>query len=200
MEPQTSPSERQWFRDDVINVLNVGKYQERKNHHLFLQAIARISERHQVRATIVGECTTVDHRREFERVKKLRSTLGLDHIVRLKANVAYWDVQKEYTTHDVFVLPSRDEPAGIVLLEAMAHSMPVICSESCGLKACVRSGGNGYVFRTDDSEDLEQCLERIIIDRVGLMEMGATSYGIVLSEHSPAGYVKSLVSIAQGNC
>ena len=200
MEPQTAPEQRHWFRDGAINVLSVGKYQERKNHRLFLQVIANLSKKYQVRATIIGECTTADHWREFAEVKNLGESLGLNHSVRLKANMAFWDVQREYATHDVFVLPSRDEPAGISLLEAMSHSMPVVCSESCGLKACVQPGENGYVFITDDADHLEECMERIIRDRTRLMEMGARSYETVLSEHSPARYVENLESIAQRNC
>ena len=195
MEPQTAPAQRQWFRDGAINVLNVGKYQKRKNHRLFLQAIASLSKKYQVRATIIGECTTEEHRREFTEVKELSDSLGIGDRVSLKYNMAFWDVQKEYAMHDVFVLPSRDEPAGISLLEAMAHSMPVLCSESCGLKACVRSGENGYVFRTDDLNDLEECMERIIRDRNRLMEMGARSNELVVSEHSPERYVERLVSL-----
>ena len=195
MEPQTAPGRRQWFRDGVINVLSVGKYQNRKNHRLFLQAIANLSERYQLRATIVGECTTTEHRREFEEVKVFRESLGLGQKVQLKSNLAFWDVQKEYTKHDLFVLPSRDEPAGISLLEAMSHAMPVVCSESCGLKGCVRRGENGYVFRTDDVDHLEECMEQIIVDRIRLTEMGARSYELVLSEHSPERYVEALLTL-----
>ena len=75
IEPQTCPGRRQWFMDGEINVLNVGKYQERKNHRLFLEAIANLSEKYPVRATIIGECTTTEHRSEFAEVKKLHKSL-----------------------------------------------------------------------------------------------------------------------------
>ena len=197
MEPQTAPERRRWFRDGAINVLNVGDYQSRKNHRLFLQALASLSERHRVRATIVGECTTAEHKSEFAALKDFHKSLGLGHKVRLKTNLAFWDVQREYEKHDVFVLPSRDEPAGISLLEAMSHSMPVVCSDSCGLKGCIHPGENGYVFRTDDVDHLEECMERIIDDRVRLVEMGARSHELVVSEHSPERYVRMLESLAR---
>ena len=199
MEPQTTPAQRQWFRGGAINVLSVGKYQTRKNHRLFLQAMASLSKKYQVRATIIGERTPEEHRREFTEVKELSNSLGLGDKVSLKYNMAFWDVQKEYAMHDVFVLPSREEPAGISLLEAMSHSMPVLCSESCGLKPCVRSGENGYVFRTDDVDHLVECMELIISDRGQLMKMGTRSYELVISEHSPASYVQNIVSIATKN-
>lgn len=199
LDPQTAPEQRLWFRDGVINVLNVGKYEVRKNHQLFLKAIANLSGKYPVRATIVGECTTAEHWREMSKLKKLHKTLGIGDKVHFKTNLAYWDVHREYASHDVFVLPSRDEPAGISLLEAMAHSVPAVCSESCGLKACIRPGENGYVFRTDDVNDLTACLESVISDRVRLMEMGARSYEIIISENDPSKYVEQMVAIAGEN-
>ena len=196
MEPQTAPERRQWFQNGVINVLSVGKFEPRKNHRLFLQAVANLSKKYPIRATVIGECTLAEHKHELSAVKELNKLLALGNIVRFESNQSFWEVQVEYAKHDVFVLPSRDEPAGISLLEAMSHSMPVICSDSCGLKGSIRQGENGYVFRTDDANDLERCLERIISDRCRLMEMGATSYEIVVSDNWPAKYAETIVAIA----
>ena len=199
MEPQTSPEMKKWFRDDIINVLCVGSFQPRKNHHLFLQTISSLLKRHQIHATIIGGCTTVEERRELTRVKEFHKSLELGDRVCFKSNLDFWDVQREYANHDLFVLPSRNEPAGISLLEAMAHSLPVICSDSCGLKCRVRPGENGYIFRTDDSDHLEECIERIIQDRTKQVEMGMRSYEIIASEHSPTSYVETLLAVATGN-
>ena len=197
MEPQTAPDQRSWFREDAINVLCIGKFEERKNHRLFLQAIAGLSERYPVRATIIGQCTTGEHRRRVSEIKEFQKSAGLGDRVRIETNMSYWDVQREYEKHDLFVLPSRDEPAAVSPLEAMAHSLPVVCSDSNGTQCYIRPGENGYVFRTDDIDDLRECMERIISDRSRLVEMGARSYELVVSEHSPARYVESLLAIAE---
>ena len=196
MEPLTNPSERQWFRDGAINCICIGAFQPRKNHRLFLQAVARLSDTYPIRATIIGDCVTKEHRRELAELKDCRESLGLTNQVRFRTNLPFSDVQQEYATHDLFVLPARDEPAGISLLEAMAHSLPVVCSDSCGLKACVRAGANGYVFETDNVDDLEVCMEHIMSDRDRLVRMGAASYDIVVSEHAPSRYVESLLELA----
>ena len=199
MEPQTAPDQRRWFRNNTINVLCVAKFMERKNHRLFLQAISRLSTRHKVRATIIGECSGEPARARLTEIKHFLRCLGLEEEVHLKTNLSYWDVQREYTEHDLFVLPSSDEPAAVSPLEAMSHSLPVICSDSNGTQCYIRPGENGYVFRTDDLADLQQCMERIVTDRGTLMEMGARSYDLVVSGHSPERYVESLVSIAEEN-
>ena len=198
MEPQTAPGQKTWFRDDVINLLSLGKFEVRKNHRLFLRAVADLSERFPIRSTVIGECTTQEHQRELAHLNNLHSSLGLCGRVTFKTNLSYSDVQREYQKHDLFVLPSRDEPAAVSHLEAMSHSLPVICSDSNGTQCYIRPGENGYIFRTDDLDHLVECMERIISDRSRLKEMGARSYELVLSEHSPERYVQCLVSIAEG--
>ena len=197
MEPQTAPSEKGWFRDDAINLLCIGKFEERKNHRLFLEAVASLSERYPIRATIIGECMTDRHRRNVAKLEEFRNSTGLKDSVCIKTNMPYWDVQREYAKHDLFVLPSRDEPAAVSPLEAMSHSLPVICSDSNGTQCYIRPGENGYVFSTDDADDLVNCIERVISDRASLVEMGARSYELVVSEHSPERYVDALLAIAQ---
>ena len=198
MEPQTAPDSRAWFRGETVNVLCIAKFMRRKNHHLFVEAIARLSERHDVRATIIGECTTEDNKEVLAQVRQLASELRVDGRLRIKLNLPYSDVQKEYTQHDLFVLPSRDEPAAVSHLEAMSHSLPVICSDSNGTRCYIRPGENGYIFKSDDLDHLVECMERIIEDRDRLMKMGARSYDLVVSEHSPSKYVDTMVSIVEG--
>ena len=109
IEPQTSPQEKQWFQGGAVNLLAIGKFQPRKNHRLFLEAVARLAERYPVRATIIGECSTPDHQRELEDVRGHCKALGLEDRVDFKTNLPFAQVQEEYRKHDVFVLASRDE-------------------------------------------------------------------------------------------
>ncbi len=199
MEPQTTPEDKQWFGGGAINVMTVGRFEPRKNHRLFLYSISRLSDRYPVRATVIGECSTSEHDREYEAVNEFCQELGLADRVRIKKNLQSSEVQQEYSRHDLFVLPSRNETAAVSPLEAMSHSLPVICSDSNGTQCYIRPGENGYVFRTDDLDHLVDCMERIISDRERLKQMGVRSYELVLSEHSPSRYVETMVSIARGN-
>ena len=198
MEPQTSPELKQWFRGDAINVLCIGKFEKRKNHRMVLQAVARLSGRHTIQVTLIGECTSAEHERELAFVRESCRSLGLEERARIETNLTYRDVQREYPNHDLFVLPSSSEPAAVSHLEAMSHSLPVICSDSNGTECYIRPGENGYVFRADDLRHLEEVMEKVIRDRARLKELGARSYQLVRSEHTPEQYVKSLVSIAKG--
>ncbi len=199
MESQTPPESKQWFGSGVVSILSIGKFQARKNHDMFLEAIARLSRRYALRATIIGECTTDERRREFTRVQEIQEALGLGGTVRIMTNLPYHDVQAQYASHDLFVLPSVNEPAAVSHLEAMAHSLPVICSDSNGTRCYIRHGENGYVFRSGDAAHLEDCMEKIIGDRTRLVQMGEKSHDLVVMEHTPARYVEAMLEIARGN-
>lgn len=61
--------------------------------------------------------------------------------------------------HGVMILPSHYEPWGVVVAEAAATGMPVICSGACcsGLDI-VRHLYNGLTFAAGDSDALTDCL------------------------------------------
>lgn len=55
-----------------------------------------------------------------------------------------------YQDSDVFIMPSRDETFGIVVLEAWSAGLPVLASAVGGLKQLVRDGENGLLFEPDN--------------------------------------------------
>ena len=71
---------------------------------------------------------------------------------------------------DVFVLPSRREPQGLVVLEAMAMGTPVIGSATGGIPDMV-SPDVGYLFPPGDATALASCLERANADSEKLAAM-----------------------------
>jgi glycosyltransferase involved in cell wall biosynthesis len=64
----------------------------------------------------------------------------------------------------VFVLPSRHEPQGIVVLEAMAARTPVIAAAVGGVPEIVRDGTNGLLFPGGDAEALAEAVSRALSD------------------------------------
>lgn len=199
MEPQTAPDRKRWFRGDAVNVVCIGKFEPRKNHGLLLEALGRLSDRHSVRATVIGECTTAQHRDELAKLRKIRDAEGLADRVYFRTNLPYAEVQQALSRHDVFVLASRDETAAVSHLEGMAHSLPVVCSSANGTRCYVRPGENGFIVRTGDAGDLERRLEEIVSDRERLVEMGARSYQLVVSEHAPGRYVDTMLGLVGGS-
>ena len=66
-----------------------------------------------------------------------------------------------YHAADVFVLPSRHEPFGIVLLEAWAAGLPVVAARVGGIPDFVRDGVDGLLYAPDDRLGLHEALSRL---------------------------------------
>jgi len=67
------------------------------------------------------------------------------------------DLLKEYHTSNIFVLPSKFEPWGLVVNEAMAAGLPVISSSEVGANFdLIINKDTGYVFEISDEDDLSE--------------------------------------------
>ena len=61
-----------------------------------------------------------------------------------------------------FVLPSRVEPWGVVVQEAAAAGLPLICSDACGASDhLLKHNSNGFLFENGNVEQLSDSLVKI---------------------------------------
>ena len=65
---------------------------------------------------------------------------------------------------DVLCVPSRAEAFGIVVLEGMAHGVPVIAADAQGPRAIITDGVDGLLVRRADPQHLADALERLLND------------------------------------
>lgn len=87
---------------------------------------------------------------------------------------------KYYAAADIFVLPSRSEPWGFVLNEAMEFGLPLVVSSVVGAAPdLVEPGGNGFVVAPDDVTGLAEALETLAQDNELRARLGARSREII---------------------
>ncbi|MCS1351547.1 1,4-alpha-glucan branching protein domain-containing protein [Mechercharimyces sp. CAU 1602] len=91
---------------------------------------------------------------ETDSLKERVAALGVEEKVMFLGHVDELEKERLYRCADVFVLPSFYEPFGIVVLEAMAHRVPVIVSHTGGLKEIVKHRVNGLTVITGHVESL----------------------------------------------
>lgn len=95
------------------------------------------------------------------------------------------DIVKYYSMSDVFILPSKSEPWGLVVNEAMLCNLPVIVSSRCGSASeLVKEGINGFTFNPDNQDTLEKLMLKFMSDEVDAKILGENSAQIV-RDHSP---------------
>lgn len=168
---QSTPSTREEPR--AIRVLMVGKYGEkRKNHELLIRAIARVHLVKAVCCTVIGSENPLEAQCGSIRLAEFANQIGLSSVVDILVNIPHREMAIHYQNADLFVLPASDEPAGIVVIEALGFGLPVICSDSCGLKTYVDETGGGIVFKADDLDSLVEC---ILVALQGLGQLKANA-------------------------
>jgi glycosyltransferase involved in cell wall biosynthesis len=87
-------------------------------------------------------------------IREQAKSLGISENVVITGRFSAEDQPKFYATIDSFVFPSLAEGFGIVLIEAMAHSLPVICSD---LEVLQEVGGSTVrYFETGNSNELAE--------------------------------------------
>jgi len=85
-----------------------------------------------------------------------------------------------YAAADLFVLPSRHEPWGVVVNEAMAAGLPVVLSDRVGAaEDLVRDGANGRLVPAGDAARFAAAIGEIAADAGLRARMGAESRRIV---------------------
>lgn len=85
-----------------------------------------------------------------------------------------------YDLCDVFVLPSVQEPWGLVINEVMNAARAVIVSDQVGCGPdLVRHGENGFIFKAGDVDDLKLALHETLANKDRCISMGQTSASII---------------------
>ncbi len=86
---------------------------------------------------------------------------------------SWFEVPEYLTLADVLVLPSKSEPWGLVVNEAMVCGLPVIVADRCGSAIdLVIEGETGFSFQHDDEKKLASILLKMMNNEVDLEKIG----------------------------
>jgi len=117
------------------------------------------------------------------------------HFTGLKTTA---EVLPYYAFAQGFVLPSRQEPWGLVVNEALASGLPVVVSNRCGCAGdLVGHGTNGFLFDADHEEQLTDSLCRL--DRWGPKEREVASRrsAELISRYSPDNFAEEVLRLVR---
>lgn len=154
-------------------VLFASKLQERKNCAQLLEAYARLVS---AMPAPTPYLVIVGDGEEREALERQAAATGLDSI-RFAGFRNQSELPRFFDLASVFVLPSRHEPWGLIVNEAMNAARPVIVSNDVGCAPdLVQHGANGYVFPTGDIEALTEALKHLLASPDAAQEMGASAY------------------------
>ena len=194
IEPKLKPELKQWFQGGKIHILCIGKYERRKNIRMLLEIFEELYQQYSLTLTVAGECSSKFHKEYKMQQEDFIEEHHLETNVRLLQNLSRNEIDGLYRQADLFVIPSTDEPASISQMEAMAFSVPVICSDTNGTACYVKDGESGYLFQDNNKEALKETILRMVSDRERMVEMGSKSYKEVENNCSFSRYYDSVLA------
>jgi colanic acid/amylovoran biosynthesis glycosyltransferase len=158
-------------------ILCVGRLIQRKGQSLLIEAVAALGERGvPARLTVVGDGPTRGH------LEALARTIGVKDRVRFAGAVGHDEIVRLLRAADIFCLPSFSEGVPVVLMEAMAHSLPVVTTQIMGIPELVENGDNGLLVAPGRVDVLVDALAYLAADPELRDRLGARGREKVLSE------------------
>ncbi len=136
-------------------IVCVARIDRQKNQMMLVEALARHPS---ATVRLVGPVTQPDYKEEL--LRRARE-LGVDGRLSFAGALRPGsdELVNEYANADMFVLPSRHEPFGIVVLEAWAAGLPVVASDIGGLgRLCAEHPDAAVVFAPGDDSALDAAL------------------------------------------
>lgn len=104
------------------------------------------------------------------------------------------DIALILAVFDVFLLPSLNEGMGRVLVEAMAHGIPIVASDVGGIPDLVTHGKNGFLVPPKNPEELAKHIQILIEEEEKRRKMGEAGEKIA-QRYSHERMVKNIASL-----
>ena len=149
-------------------VLNVGRLTDDKQHQALIDIWSQVKNRDDWVLKIIGTGEN------YQALQSQIASLGLQQSVMLCPTTK--NIEYEYASASIFVLSSRAEGFGLVLLEAMACGLPCIAFDCpSGPRDIVRNACTGYLIEPGDNVLFVKHLEGLMAsqpERQALGEQG----------------------------
>ena len=150
------------------NILYVGSISDRKNvKHIiksFIQYKKENCSSSNVKLVLVG-----NGKKNYIRECKELIPEKLEESILWEKDINNFELKYVYKMADVFMLASKKEIFGMVLLEAMYFGIPIITSMTAGASMLIENGKNGYILSDFDTKKWVNKL-RIILSNSDLRQ------------------------------
>ena len=181
--------------DDIVIAL-VGRISKWKGQKLLLESFSMLNKKHQnLKLVFVGSAPPNQNYLVNELQSKI-GTLKLNDFCRI---IPFQEnIWKIWDSIDLAVVPSTEpEPFGLVALEARLAKKPVIAANHGGLKEIVLDSETGYLFSPNNSEELKNVIEKLILNKENLKEFGINGYEKAINDFSLQRHIEQFLEIYQ---
>lgn len=176
-----------------VGTEHVVPYEKGRSHRLV--AVARLSRQKGIHH-LIEACGIIKSKRrvftleivgdgeERENLQHQVHSLGLSSNVTFHGAISHDRVAHFLKSAAMCILPSIEEGFGVVLLEALACSTPVIGSDSGGIREIVINEKTGLLVPPGDATSLAEAIVRLLSDKKLARKLAQAGHDFVLANFS----------------
>ncbi len=174
----------------ILFVAGLGKTETYKGLTNLINSIKEIvNERKDVILNVVGDG---DLREEYE---NYASSIGLAENVKFWGRLDGDKLVEKYQKSHIFVSASTNESFSMVILEAMASSLPIIAFDVGGTSQMIEDGKNGYLLKCTNVDNLKEKILELINSSEKSIQFGELSRKKVESNYTWAKKFDQYISV-----
>lgn len=168
------------FLNENPNLLYVGSLDDRKNFPFLLKLFEKVNnERPDIKLVIVGNGKKNYIEKNFNIINE-ETRNNIIHISKMENKY----LKEIYSRSEIFLLPSKKEIFGMVLLEAMSFGAVPISSLNGGSSTLIDNKKNGFIINDFQEENWKRCILELINNKKMRLDLSDHSKRKVDELHS----------------
>lgn len=150
-------------------IISIGRLDEQKGFDILIDVWKKVNTKHpDWILEIYGEGSL------RKKLQEKIDLLNLEDSLILKGNEK--NIQSKYLENSIYVMSSRYEGFGMVLIEAMSCGLPLISFDCpCGPKDIIKDGENGFLVEFGNIEEMAEKINYLIENEDKRIKMGKKS-------------------------
>lgn len=178
---------KQTEETEPFRLCMIGSLVPKKGQSLAIETVSELKKRgFEVRLDFIG--TGAD----LQQLKQLSKSLDLEKEIIFNGNQDFPEQFLQKAT--IYLHTASYEPFGLVLIEAMACGLPVVCTDGKGNRDLIHEGENGFVVWERDPNLLAEKIQFLIENEAERERMGENAR-IFAQDFGMEKYVEKLLEV-----
>ena len=163
----------------TFKIIFVGSVTERKNPKIIIESLETIDE--DISLEIIGQTPNLKYLKELNKliaISKHAKSITMTPFIKAEELIL------KYSSANLFILPSKSEGLGRVIIEAQSTACPVLVSSNTGMTDLIIENETGYIFENNNKNDLTKKIQYIIDNYESALQIGLNSKDFVKENQS----------------
>lgn len=166
---------------DEIKLLYIGRIEERRNILFILDVFAELKKEYDnIRLYIIGSGEKEYEILVDDKIKELK----IDNDVVWQRKIQQKYLSNIYKLSDIFLLPTKYEIFGMVILEAMYYGTVVITTQNGGSNTLIKNNENGIIYDELDKNKWAQAIKHILLNQKLKLEIEKNAHDTICEKYT----------------